>query len=127
MRRVLAIPQSLAKLMRDALPPTESNVDPLLHAYKFWKDVESVAKKQKDLALKDILTDFPMNDPEDVIIGEYYTLEYKFSQRMIFDAERFKLNIVNRYPKVKLMVLDDLQQESKSASPFRTYKVKDNL
>lgn len=127
MRRVIAIPQSLSKLMRDALPPTENNVDPLLHAFKFWKDVESVAKKQKDLALKDILLDFPLSDPEDYVRGEYYTLEYKLSQRMTFDVERFKLKIVDRYPRVKLVVLNDLQQESKSASPFRSYKVKDNL
>jgi hypothetical protein len=126
-RKVVAIPQSLAALLKSSLPISGSNVDPFLHTYKYWKDIESLSKKQKDDALKAILEVFPLKDPRDRIEGELYVFEYNLSQRNTFDIELFKQKVKKRYPEVNLKVLQVLQEESRSPSPFRSYKVKEKI
>lgn len=125
--KIISLPASLGVLLRKSIPNSQSNIDPLLYIYKFWRDTESLAKKQKEQGLKDILSNFELSEPEDKLAGEIYVLEYKVSERNTFDIELFKDKLLKTYPQLSRKVLQRLQDESKRPSPFRTYKVSEKI
>ncbi len=97
--------QKLIGVRNDLQPKLQQTSDLLLFDYKFWSELESLAKKERESAKKNVLAlvDADKKDKPGILLrGGVYHLFQKFSAApRSFDLQAFINLIIEKYPDVQ--------------------------
>lgn len=109
-------------------PKSSVNTDSIQFDYKFWTELESLAKKEREKSL-DVLKEASKNPntPGVVMQGQLFTTELVVGKMSLFDPELFMDNIIDYYKdSVQKWKLRELAGVSKKEAERKSYKTKEN-
>lgn len=101
----MSLKAKLVGIRNELQPHLQKNSDLLMYDYKFFTELESVAKKERERAKKEMLTLVPEDkrDATGVLVrGGVYNIQQKFSAApRSFDLETFINLICEKYSDVQ--------------------------
>jgi hypothetical protein len=116
--------EALIKIKNSTAPTAAGNTDPVMHDYKFFTDLEALAKKQREYAKQAVLKLATSDQPGVILKSKFYQLVFEESKPINkFELEKMIDLLVKKFPKDRVFIRECALKAVVAGTTKKTYRV----